>query len=66
MLDPRYRGENLNLQIWADIINNEVIRIAGVDNENQVLDELAEYIGKSGGFARKYLWENLTSKLLNW
>ncbi|CAG8798715.1 26141_t:CDS:2 [Dentiscutata erythropus] len=55
MLDPRYRGEDLDLQIWADIINNEVIRIAGVDNENQVLDELAEYIGKSGGFARKML-----------
>ncbi|CAG8681094.1 14443_t:CDS:2 [Dentiscutata erythropus] len=54
-IDTRYCGEDLDLQIWANIINNEVIRIAGVDNESQVLDELAEYIGKSGGFARKML-----------
>ncbi|CAG8758257.1 25788_t:CDS:2, partial [Dentiscutata erythropus] len=47
MLNPRYRGKDLDLQIWADIINNKVIQIAGVDNKIQVLDELAEYIGKS-------------------
>ncbi|CAG8503652.1 4021_t:CDS:2, partial [Scutellospora calospora] len=37
-----------------------------VDNEDQVLNELSEYLGKSGGFAKKYLWDNFTSKPINW
>ncbi|CAG8570052.1 10591_t:CDS:2, partial [Scutellospora calospora] len=50
-----------NVQILVELHDNtlqlHIYLILGVDNENQVLDELAEYTEKS---------ENLTSKLLNW
>ncbi|CAG8454037.1 11040_t:CDS:2, partial [Scutellospora calospora] len=49
-LDPKYQNEDLDFRMWRDIINKEVIRIASIDNDNedQVLNELAEYLRKSG------------------
>src|SRR6266498_3114768 len=65
-LDPRFNGELLHGNDWHDIIEEEIIRIAGKENEVQVLYELSEYIGKSGGFAKKHLWSGLNQKLINW
>jgi hAT family C-terminal dimerisation region len=65
-LDPRFNGELLHGNDWHDIIEEEIIRIAGKENEVQVLYELSEYIGKSGGFAKKHLWSGLNQKPINW
>ncbi|CAG8721251.1 13827_t:CDS:2, partial [Racocetra fulgida] len=46
--------------------NSQIPEELRADNEDQVLNELSEYIGKSGGFAKKYLWNDLTLKPLNW
>ena len=65
-LDPRFNGELVNSNNWNDIIEEEIIRIAGKDNEVQVLYELSEYIGRCGGFAKKHLWSGLNQMPINW
>ncbi|CAG8854212.1 13486_t:CDS:2, partial [Gigaspora margarita] len=37
-------------------IERELIRLAGPENEDQVLEELLEYVGKTSGFSANYLW----------
>jgi len=54
-LDPRFNDELLHGNDWHDIIEEEIIQIAGKENEVQVLYELSEYIGKSDGFTKKHL-----------
>ncbi|CAG8681896.1 14964_t:CDS:2, partial [Funneliformis caledonium] len=34
----------------------EIIRLAGEENASQILNELAEYVSQTGGFAKRYLW----------
>ncbi|CAG8837259.1 24397_t:CDS:2, partial [Gigaspora margarita] len=55
-LDPRYCGEILDPNKWDAPIERELIRLAGPENEDQVLEELSEYVGKTGGFSANYLW----------
>lgn len=61
-LDPRFNGELVNSGNWHDIIEEEIIRISGEDNEVQVLYKLSEYIGRRRGFAKKHLWNLLKSR----
>ncbi|CAB4432158.1 unnamed protein product [Rhizophagus irregularis] len=65
-LDPRFNGELVNSGNWHDIIEEEIIRIAGKENEVQVLIELSEYIERRGGFAKKHLWSGLNQMPINW
>ncbi|EXX70892.1 hypothetical protein RirG_083400 [Rhizophagus irregularis DAOM 197198w] len=54
-LDHRFNGELVNSGNWHDIIEEEIIHIAGKENEVRVLIELSEYIGRRRGFAKKHL-----------
>lgn len=65
-LDPRYNGELLNNQRWDDIIEEELIRLAGEENQNLVLEEYSEFIGRCGGFVKSYLWGDIKNKPINW
>ncbi|CAG8652753.1 10760_t:CDS:2 [Rhizophagus irregularis] len=47
-LDLRYNGELLNNQRWDDIIEEELIRLVGKENQNLVLEEYSEFIRKCG------------------
>ncbi|PKB92627.1 hypothetical protein RhiirA5_444006 [Rhizophagus irregularis] len=48
VLDLRYNGELLNNQRWDDIIEEELIRLVGKENQNLVLEEYSEFIRKCG------------------
>ncbi|GBB92995.1 hypothetical protein RclHR1_20980004 [Rhizophagus clarus] len=50
-LDLRYYGNHLNACTFDPIIEKEIIQLAGEEYKNIVLEELAEYVGKIGGFA---------------
>ena len=65
LLHTRFNRELANGSNWNDIIEEEIIRIAGKDNEVQVLYELSEYIGRYGG-AKKHLWSGLNQMPINW
>jgi len=65
-LDLWYRNNKLNPQKWDSIIEEEIIRLAGEEYRNIVLTEYAKYIGKTGGFAASYLWEDIIQKPVNW
>ncbi|CAG8730551.1 13627_t:CDS:1, partial [Dentiscutata heterogama] len=45
-------GEDLDFIVWANKINTEVIQIANISNKDKVLEKLAEYVRKSGSFAK--------------
>ncbi|CAG8804038.1 10280_t:CDS:2, partial [Dentiscutata erythropus] len=47
-------------------IERELIRFAGPENKDQVLEELSEYVGKTGGFSANYLWGSIKEKPYNW
>ncbi|CAG8510928.1 1505_t:CDS:2, partial [Scutellospora calospora] len=65
-LDPRYCGKILNAKKWDTPIERELIRLAGPENEDQVLEELLEFVGKTSGFSPNYLWGSLKEKPYNW
>jgi len=65
-LDPRYHGNRLNSRQWDSIIEKEIIELVGEEYQDLVLTELAEYIGKLGGFASNHLWGDVTQKPVNW
>ncbi|CAG8799149.1 21188_t:CDS:2, partial [Gigaspora rosea] len=44
----------------------ELIHLAGPENKDQVLEELSEYVGKTGGFLANYLWGSIKEKPYNW
>ena len=64
-LDPRHNGELLNNQRWDDIIEEELIRLASGENQNLILEEYSEFIGRCSGFAKSYLWGNIKNKPIN-
>ncbi|CAG8813584.1 27945_t:CDS:2 [Gigaspora margarita] len=49
---------------WDAPIERELIRLAGPENEDQVL-ELSEYVGKTSRFSANYLWDNIVNLELN-
>ncbi|CAG8753444.1 16177_t:CDS:2 [Rhizophagus irregularis] len=51
---------------FNDIIEEELIRLAGEENQNLVLEEYSEFIGKCSGFSKSYLWGNIKNKPINW
>ncbi|CAG8794482.1 12809_t:CDS:1, partial [Gigaspora rosea] len=65
-LDPRYCGEILDPNKWDAPIERELIRLARPENKDQVLEELSEYVGKTGGFSANYLWSSIKEKPYNW
>ncbi|CAG8835399.1 27303_t:CDS:2, partial [Gigaspora margarita] len=65
-LDPRYCGEILDPSKWDAPIERELIRLAGPENKDQVLEELSEYVEKIGGFSANYLWGSIKEKPYNW
>ncbi len=65
-LDSRYKGRILDAQQWDNVIEEEIIRLVGEENANQVLNELAEYVSQTGGFAKRHLWGNIKEKPINW
>ncbi|CAG8520085.1 17864_t:CDS:2, partial [Funneliformis caledonium] len=42
-----------------NIIEEEIIKLAGEENTSQVLNKLAEYISQTGRFAKRHLWGNI-------
>jgi hypothetical protein len=65
-LDPRYRGNRLNAQIFDPVIEREIIQLVGEEYKDIVLTELAEYVGKTGGFAHSHLWGEVIQQPINW
>ncbi|CAG8793384.1 36465_t:CDS:2, partial [Gigaspora margarita] len=65
-LDPRYCGEILDPNKWDAPIERELIRLAGPENGDQLLEELSEYVGKTDGFSANYLWGSIKEKPYNW
>ncbi|CAG8829360.1 21241_t:CDS:2, partial [Gigaspora rosea] len=65
-LDPRYCREILDPNKWDAPIERELIRFAGPENKDQVLEELSEYVGKTGRFSANYLWATSASSERNW
>ncbi|CAG8786948.1 13554_t:CDS:1, partial [Acaulospora morrowiae] len=45
-LDPQYCGETLNPKRWDAIIERELMCLAEPENEDQVLEEFTEFVGK--------------------
>ncbi|CAG8471910.1 18763_t:CDS:1, partial [Acaulospora morrowiae] len=65
-LDPRYCGETLNPKRWDAIIERELMYLAGPENEDQVLEEFAKFVGKIGRFSINHLWGSIKEKPYNW
>ena len=65
-LDPRYQscGDRLNIQTFDPIIEKEIIELSGEENWDITLLELAEYVGKTGGFASTR--RDAIQKPVNW
>ncbi|CAG8570657.1 26723_t:CDS:2 [Dentiscutata erythropus] len=61
LLTKEYSGLNTDAPI-----ERELIRLAGPENKDQVLEELSEYVGKTGGFSANYLWATSASSERNW
>ncbi|CAG8807640.1 26293_t:CDS:2, partial [Gigaspora margarita] len=58
-LDSQYCGEILDPNKWDVLIERELIHLARPENEDQDLEELSEYVGKTSEFLANYLWWNL-------
>ncbi|CAG8621226.1 27424_t:CDS:2, partial [Dentiscutata erythropus] len=58
-LDPHYQAELLDPLEWDELIEKEIIRLAGNKSSELVLKELANYIGKIGPFSSTHLWDKL-------
>ena len=65
-LNPRYRGSRLNARACDPIIEKEIIGLVGEEYRDVILTELAEYVGKTGGFAPSHLWGDVVQKPINW
>ncbi|CAG8822799.1 19494_t:CDS:1, partial [Gigaspora rosea] len=50
-LDPRYQDRTLDPKKWDSIIKDELMRLASSQNQENILNEYAEYISKKGDFA---------------
>ena len=65
-LDPWHHGNHLNARTFDPIIEKKIIQLAGKENKDIVLIELAEYVRKTGGFAHSHLWGDVIQKPINW